>query len=1559
MPERSTSSAAFSTLPDQGRQAEARGEYQAAREYYERALRELDVDAPLPAVGALLLQIARTHVGAGNTPAAGDCVEAILALPDHTGLEIVLAEAYELRGRLACGVGRLDQAEQDFTAARDLAREANYGVLVAAGEEHLSAVALVRGDWAAGARHLERAVAEFAAAGDDPASVRSSLQLAGLYVDLKRWNAAEQAFADALPRAQALGDVRSQALIELARAQMAIDRANTERARASAERALELARRAEDAEAIARAVLMTAVVTRELDDAARATRFFDDAERHAEVLRDTMLSAELYCERAELLARQGKHSETLRALNNAHREMARVQGHPGTSERARRLRRLETAFIDAARRWAQRIESQDHDTGGHVERVADLTCEIARRMGVDPAALFWYRIGAYLHDIGKLHVPAAVLNKQGRLTTEEWALIKRHPAAGAEMLRDADFPWEVRPIVESHHECWDGSGYPHGLAGEEIPMAARIFCVADVYDALVSRRPFKHALSREEALDAMRRDVGRQFDPAVFRVFEDVLREGVAIPGITSATALPTPTPTDAPVVDDPLTSVTAASSWSRRAAQLLADRRGSDRVAALLLIDLDHFSRVNTTYGRLQGDDLLWAVAKVLQRGVRAGDLLGRRGGDEFVVLLPDTTLAVALDVAERLRDAVAGLRCARRDAPDEAVSVSISVAVAAAPSDGESVETLFASADRALFRAKREGRDRVVVADHNETVHARAALDFDAFVGREDELRTLVGQLDLAARGDPRFVGLTGEAGIGKSALVAQLEPEVRLRGGTMMTGRVAETGDRTASHWVSILTALQSVGALDARGAGILAQLTPDPDAPSGEWLPPLPFLQQEIVSAVRRSARQHLRVIVLEDLHAADTATWAILDGLLASVDDERLLICYTLRPDEAHGAAEWRRRLVQHPRSVPLMLRRFSLDEIRRWIRAVFHDAAPGDDVSRFVAEYAEGVPRDVLLVLRACCDDGTIWYGGTRWEWRPVDARALPPGVGLVLQRRLDRLGSRERSLLATAAILGDSLNVELLVAATGVNDTDARAALDAGVAASVLEPLNAARGERFAFRHPLLADACTRDVPERQRQRTHDVAARVLELRSPSQVEQIANHYHAAGDDEAAYGYVLQVAERSLSVFAHDAAIDALQLAQRFAPSSRELAELRVRYAETAALAGRFAHAESLCDLAVEWLERQPLSVSSHRARRLREGLQLRRGKHTARAMEALATLTEEAEAEVLDTERASSCFVAAECALLRADWPLAGVYANRGMDAVHAAAAPAMAAHGLLLSGLAQHPESPTAGIALIREAQERLSEAGDLRGASRAALALGDALLRSASSQAADEALTTALERARHTRNAPVAAAASRSLGELRARQGKFDEALQWLGDAERLFTTMADAPDRARTLFATGMVHRMRGDRSEAFTLFDTAARHGKDLDLAWLEMAASAGAALSNGGPNAEGAKTRWARVSELIADARPDWWFPGRELVDALAVRMALASGHAGFAYELFQRSGRRYEAVDPYALLWLVAEAGSALESAGLRNASLARDNVARLARQLGYTPAAGIPLV
>jgi HD-GYP domain-containing protein (c-di-GMP phosphodiesterase class II) len=129
-------------------------------------------------------------------------------------------------------------------------------------------------------------------------------------------------------------------------------------------------------------------------------------------------------------------------------------------------------------------------------------------------------MGALLHDVGKIVVPSSMLNKPGRLTAEEWATMKRHPQAGVHLLREIEFPWDIRPMVRHHHEHWDGGGYPDGLVGDDIPLSARILCIADVFDALTSSRSYRAGMTPGRALAVMRQDCGKIFDPGLFELFE-------------------------------------------------------------------------------------------------------------------------------------------------------------------------------------------------------------------------------------------------------------------------------------------------------------------------------------------------------------------------------------------------------------------------------------------------------------------------------------------------------------------------------------------------------------------------------------------------------------------------------------------------------------------------------------------------------------------------------------------------------------------------------------------------------------------------------------------------------------------------------------------------------------------------------------------------------------------------------------------------------------------------------------------------------------------------------
>jgi len=180
---------------------------------------------------------------------------------------------------------------------------------------------------------------------------------------------------------------------------------------------------------------------------------------------------------------------------------------------------LATAYEETIRGWALALELRDLETRGHTARVTALTLSLARSWGLTESRIVHLQRGAILHDIGKLGIPDAILLKPGRLTQEERAIIERHPDLARQMLGEIPFLEPAMAIPWCHHERWDGSGYPRGLRGEEIPLEARMFSVVDVWDALRSTRPYKEPWPAARVAVLLRDEAGRQFDPAVVDAF--------------------------------------------------------------------------------------------------------------------------------------------------------------------------------------------------------------------------------------------------------------------------------------------------------------------------------------------------------------------------------------------------------------------------------------------------------------------------------------------------------------------------------------------------------------------------------------------------------------------------------------------------------------------------------------------------------------------------------------------------------------------------------------------------------------------------------------------------------------------------------------------------------------------------------------------------------------------------------------------------------------------------------------------------------------------------------
>ncbi len=185
---------------------------------------------------------------------------------------------------------------------------------------------------------------------------------------------------------------------------------------------------------------------------------------------------------------------------------------------------LREAYDATLEGWAKALELRDHETEGHCRRVTELTLKVAQKLGVSGDLLNIYR-GALLHDIGKMGIPDKILLKPAQLTEEERETMRRHVTYAYELLSPISFLQPSLDIPCSHHERWDGKGYPQGLSGEQIPLAARVFTVVDVWDALTSDRPYRKAIPVSEALAYVHEHAGTEFDPQVVKVFESVIKE--------------------------------------------------------------------------------------------------------------------------------------------------------------------------------------------------------------------------------------------------------------------------------------------------------------------------------------------------------------------------------------------------------------------------------------------------------------------------------------------------------------------------------------------------------------------------------------------------------------------------------------------------------------------------------------------------------------------------------------------------------------------------------------------------------------------------------------------------------------------------------------------------------------------------------------------------------------------------------------------------------------------------------------------------------------------------
>ncbi len=374
---------------------------------------------------------------------------------------------------------------------------------------------------------------------------------------------------------------------------------------------------------------------------------------------------------------------------------------------------LESLTMQAISAIANTIDAKDEYTRGHSVHVAQYATILARGLGMGEDDLHRISYMGLLHDIGKIGVPDSILNKIGKLSATEFDLIKQHTTMGGEILKDITMVDGVAKGAKYHHERYDGKGYPEGLVGEEIPLEARIICIADAYDAMTNDRIYRRKLAPDAVIRELEQGSGTQFDPKLTALFLDLVRKGEMVLDDSDADVATNESNQLLMSIIEKQNEQTMLEANLDYLTKLYNRRAGEKEIAMamqetcgfLMILDVDKFKIVNDTLGHLQGDNILRTAADCMKENAPKDAIVCRQGGDEFLIFLPGITeKEQALAAATRIRKAF--LKIISEN--DQLVGCSFSIGISLPTEIGADFNTYFAQADKALYFVKQTGRNR-----------------------------------------------------------------------------------------------------------------------------------------------------------------------------------------------------------------------------------------------------------------------------------------------------------------------------------------------------------------------------------------------------------------------------------------------------------------------------------------------------------------------------------------------------------------------------------------------------------------------------------------------------------------------------------------------------------------------------------------------------------------------------------------------------------------------------------------------------------------------------------
>jgi tetratricopeptide (TPR) repeat protein/GGDEF domain-containing protein len=929
-----------------------------------------------------------------------------------------------------------------------------------------------------------------------------------------------------------------------------------------------------------------------------------------------------------------------------------------------------------------------------------------------------------------------------------------------------------------------------------------------------------------------------------------------------------------------------------------------------------DSAAKLRTSLGELRADALVRELSLFVRRILRGADVFAVKEDEIFILL--DTPCSNARSVAERLLAAIrAHMFSAGTSGPS--IRLTLSVGLACAPEHGTSFTSLESAARQARMHVGEDGVSAVVDAFPER-------LNLDRFVGRSEPLGLLIDRLDDAVRGAGHVVGVIGETGVGASTLVRALEPEVRLRGGSLVVGTCREhLLPSPYSLWSDVLRAVRRLPVKTTRQWRDLPLLDATLERAGGGAGQggSKTRLLEELADFLRLAAQQRPLVLLLENVQWADEASLYALEYLITQLERERILIAITIHQGGGDDVAfeRWN-SIASRPRHHEIRLTFLTRDEVKRWLEATLDIEEVGREMMSYLYRQSQGRPLVLTHLLRDLEEAGHLVKTNGEWHWSAINELPAPIVLTELLARRLSRLAPGARALLEFASVLGRESDEQVLLREDPADGReDLRHLVAAGFLVSTFDRNRAA----YVVAHSEIARvARERLSPERERE-LHAQVARAIAADEHGTASEIAGHFERAGDNVQAHRYALIAADDALELHETGAVAALLGAAERTAPTAEALAQVRVRMASLAEVAGRYEEAEALCDQALAWYEAQSDSVQALQLKRTRSMVRTKRGQGFRDTLTELLALEAEASTVNAPMERAALLLLIAQMHWRLGDVPAAQDVAEEAVHIAERGDDPVLVADACNRLAVTLQYENPARSRELFTTSLDIATTIGDAFRMVRGLNNIGVLEMISYNWDEARRVLASAADQARTAGLIESWGRAELNIGVLAGRIGDYEGSARSLAEALRLTAMVQNSEEQLYATYNMAHLERESGRLRQAIDTYSLASELAERIGQVEVQAGSLAGMGLCRL-MLADDAGARDALRQANPLTERLVSWFQGRELLEGLRLHLMLNDDEPMHAVELFERSVILAAPSDAYGAAWLTAEFGSLL---------------------------------